>query len=151
MSQFFGSLGKRRTLACMLVFLLAGCGRNTGDVSGKVTYQGKPLVCGSVQFAGSDGQPRLSAIDKEGNYSLKNALAGENRILVFSLDPRREAEAARRNRMNNPGKPIEEPSVDPELSKRWFPIPEKYSDPQKSDLVFTIQAGKMNTYDIDLK
>ncbi|HTU19317.1 MAG TPA: hypothetical protein VMG10_14750 [Gemmataceae bacterium] len=134
---------KRLTLACMLAFLLAGCGGSgKGEVAGKVTYQGKPLVFGSVQFIGSDGQPHVSAINTEGNYSLKDVLVGDNHVLVLSLDPRKVV------RHDRQGKPVEEPTIDPKL---WFPIPEKYSDLKQSDLTFTVEGGKKNTYDIALK
>jgi hypothetical protein len=142
MGRFFRSIGKRRFLPCLLVILPAGCGPAKGDVAGKVTYQGKPLVLGSIQFTGSDNQPRQSWIDQDGTYLCKDVLAGENHILVVSIDPRMMV------RRDKKMKPIEEPKVDPKL---WFPIPSKYSDPQKSDLTFTVEGGKTNTYDIDLK
>jgi hypothetical protein len=45
------------------------------------------------------------------------------------------------------------PPADPaeaELAKKWFPIPETYSDPGKSGLQVTV-SGKVTTFDIDLK
>jgi hypothetical protein len=142
MSRHLRRFGKYRAVTCLLVVLVAGCGPRTGAVAGRVTYQGKPVIFGSVQFTGSDNQPRLAAIDPEGRFSLEAVLAGENRVLVHSPDPRR---AVRRDKRDQP---LEAPPVDPKL---WFPVPEKYSNPQKSDLAFTIQPGTSNTFDIDLK
>jgi hypothetical protein len=140
---------KRRGFALALIFGLpicffvsTGCAPGRGEVSGKVTYQGRPVVYGSVQFIGSDNEPRLAEINTDGTYAVQGVIAGENRVLVHSSNP---AHAARVNKF---GQQIEPPPVDPKL---WFPIPEKYGLLDQSDLTFTIQANKSNLFDIDLK
>jgi hypothetical protein len=129
------------TLAALAVGL-AGCGRGTGDVAGKITFKSKPLVFGSVQFVGADNQLHLGAIAPDGTYSVQSITAGENRVLVHSPNPAYVVP------LDKQGRPREKPAVDPKL---WFPVPDKYSDPSQSDLVFTIEAGKINTFDIELK
>ena len=142
MKKRFHAFDGRRAIPLLVLFTLTGCGPGKGDVTGKVTYQDKPIIFGSVQFIDRSGQPQVAKIGEDGSYSLQDLIAGDNRVLVHSPNPK---EVVRRNKM---GEPVEAPAVDP---KRWFPIPEKYGDPQKSDLTFPIQSGKMNTINIDLK
>ena len=120
----------------------AGCGPGKGDVSGKVTYKGKPLVYGSVQFVGRDGQPKLAEIAKDGTYRAPGVTAGENQIAVNSGNP------AQSVMLDKSGRPKEPPPVDPKL---WFPIPDKYGDTRKSGLTFTVEKNVANTHDIDLQ
>jgi hypothetical protein len=57
---------RRAGLVGAVVLLAAGCG-GVADVSGKVTYKGKPVVTGSVTFYGPDKVPHVGAIDEKGN------------------------------------------------------------------------------------
>lgn len=59
------------------LLLLAGCGSNVGIplgyVSGKVTYQGKPLGHGNVVFmpeTGGNGVPAVAAIASDGSFKM---------------------------------------------------------------------------------
>src|SRR5262245_2156892 len=85
---------RRRHVAatCLLLPLiggLAGCGAGVGDVSGKVTYQGKTVVCGSVVLVGPDGMTKVGTIQQDGTYVVKGVGAGQVGVAVFSLDPAR--------------------------------------------------------------
>ena len=133
----------RSTVALALLPLAAlGCA-GKGDVSGKVTYQGKPLVFGTVQFEGSDGMLRQANIDRDGSYSVRGVAVGEAKVAVSSLNPK-SSDFVPMQREG--GKP---PPPRPEI-KGWFPIPEKYDTPFKSGLTYPIKRGE-NKIDIELK
>src|SRR5262245_6140514 len=83
---------KKRTIMLVRLFsvlllsilLVAGCTRSAerqAEVSGKVTYNGKPLPGGRVTFVGSKGYTGSGIISPQGEYSLHSPL-GEVQIGV---------------------------------------------------------------------
>ncbi|HJZ54179.1 MAG TPA: hypothetical protein VKE74_04445 [Gemmataceae bacterium] len=133
---------RRAAVAAALLAFAGGCG-GRGDVSGKVTYQGKPLVWGTVQFEGSDGMLKQANINSDGTYSVQGMATGEAKVAVSSINPK-SSDFQPRVVEGRPGPPPR-----PEV-QGWFPIPDKYDTPHKSGLVYTIKSGP-NTIDIDLK
>ena len=132
----------RAVLPAAVLAFAAGCG-GRGDVAGKVTYQGKPLVWGTVQFEGSDGMLKQANINGDGTYSVRGLAPGEAKVAVSSINPKSADFQPRVVEGRLP------PPPRPEV-KGWFPIPDKYDTPHKSGLVYTIKSGP-NTIDIDLK
>jgi hypothetical protein len=128
--------------AALLTLAAAGCA-GRGDVSGKVTYKGKPLVWGTVQFEGSDKIIKQGNINSDGTYTIRGLAPGEAKAAVSSINPRSSDFQPRQVEGRPPPKPR------PEV-KGWFPIPEKYDTPHKSGLVYTIKGGE-NTIDIELE
>jgi hypothetical protein len=125
-----------------LALVAAGC-QGTGDVSGKVTYKGKPLVFGTVQFEGSDGRLCQGNIGRDGSYSVTGVATGEANVAVSSLNPK-SSDFVPLQREGGPKLPPR-PDV-----PGWFPIPAKYDTPYQSGLTYTIKRGE-NTIDIDLE
>jgi hypothetical protein len=125
-----------------LAFALAipGCGPGRGDLSGRVTYQGKPVSSGSVVIRGADKMLRSSPIAADAAYAVKDIGAGLVTITVYCPDPAAVATISRQ-----PGKPA--PLKD---NSKWFPIPAHYKDFDKSGLTFQLKSGP-NQWDIDLK
>lgn len=125
-------------LASAVVFLVltaTGCGSGTplGEVSGTVTYQGKPAEHLQVSFEPVAGGRRSTAVtDSSGQYALQytrdesGALIGEH--LVRLTWPARNAKDLRR--------------------REAMPIPESYNS--KSEHRVTV-AGGSNQFDIDIK
>jgi len=138
----FARCARRAAVAAALLAFVAGCG-GRGDVSGKVTYQGKNLVWGSVQFEGSDGMLKQANIKSDGTYAVQGVATGEAKVAVSSLNPNSSDFQPRVVEGKAPPPP--RPKVE-----GWFPIPDKYDTPHKSGLVYTIKSGP-NTIDIDLK
>jgi hypothetical protein len=133
----------RSTVALALLPLAAlGCA-GKGDVSGKVTYQGKPLVWGTVQFEGSDNLVKQGNINSDGTYSIRGVATGEAKVAVSSINPKSSDFQVRQVE----GGPAPKPR--PEV-KGWFPIPDKYDTPFKSGLTYPIKRGE-NKIDIELK
>lgn len=114
-------------------------------MNGKVLFNEKPLVFGTVLVIGSDNLSRHSPIAEDGTYSVKDLAPGKAKVAVTSVDPQSIA----RNIIRREG-------VDPKLYggsdniKGWFPIPSKFGDFATSELNYTINGGE-NPIDIILK
>jgi hypothetical protein len=135
-------------LVTMLAVVSCGCARR-GNVHGKVSFQGRPIVHGSVVLVGADEQPVIGRINPDGTYVVNGALAGEARVAVVSPDPEPPPMAGRAL----PGtKERKKPqSKDPPVDRqKWFPLPRKYEVADTSGVTTIIQGGD-NTFDIELK
>jgi len=134
-------------LFCCLVF--AGCGERlpeTVPVSGRVTWQGKPLTSGRVVFhpqAIAEGLPRRPAtgdLDAAGRFELTTfrngdgAVPGSYRVCIFSyLSDQTGAED------------------DVSIPETVWRIPERYGDPSRSGLGATVPVGSEPlTFDFQL-
>src|SRR5947209_9622650 len=76
-----------RVAMLMLVLFATGCGADVGDVRGKVTYNKRSVIAGTVMLLASDGKPYDSAIDSAGNYVIRKVPTGPARIAVTSILP----------------------------------------------------------------
>ena len=149
----------RIALAIACVLPLAGLaaafawGSRTSNVSGTVTYAGKPLASGTVFMIGTDNVVCYGPIDSEGRYSIRGVRAPHVKIGVTSPKPetpglhrrRRNAERAPRGDEKGPPASVRDPDA-----KKWFPIPTIYGDAEKSGLEASLSRGRV-TQDIDLK
>jgi hypothetical protein len=139
----------------MALFCLAGCTRH-GEVTGKVTYQDRPLNYGSVSFVGEDNLPVSAKINPDGTYTANGVPYGKVRVAVVSPDPsrllhvgkiREPVDAPENRKRKDLPEPTLPPGVDPE---KWFEIPAKYSDCDKSELVLTV-SNPTTKFDIPLQ
>lgn len=63
--------------------ILAGCSRPVGSISGKVTYQNKPLKGGSITFVSNEGRKSVPAtIGLDGTYKIDSIAAGTYKVCV---------------------------------------------------------------------
>src|SRR5262245_30902479 len=76
-----------------LLLLAAGCGPGTRTAAGKVTYQGKPVVWGSVTLKAADGSMHQVGINLDGTYRLDRVPVGPAQVGVSSPDPTPSARA----------------------------------------------------------
>ena len=124
----------------MLAILSAGCGPSgpkIAYVTGKVTMDGKPLANATVVFIPENGRPAGASTDANGNYVLnfsqgrRGAIPGNNSIRISTQrDP-------------TPG---ENGTAIPGAKET---IPARYNS--ASELTFTVEPGKRNTANFDLK
>jgi hypothetical protein len=142
----FGGAARVGLLAVLLAAL--GCGGGPADVSGKVSYQGKTLVFGTVVMQGPDGLAIPGTINPDGTYRVVGVAPGKVLIGVVSRDPGPPS-AAKGRVSGKTSREGEEAGPGAERSK-WFPIPPKYEDHTKSGLTTTLKPGP-NQYDIDLQ
>jgi hypothetical protein len=132
----------RLAAVALLALAALGCG-GRGDVSGKVTYKGKPLVFGTVQFEASDKSFKQGTINEDGTYSVEGVPVGEAKAAVNSPNPN----SGDFQPLIREGQPPPPPR--PEI-RGWFPIPREYQDLSKPVLSYPIQRGQ-NVIDIELK
>ena len=73
----------------LLMSLLAavGCGGGTADVSGKVTFKGKPVTYGTVMILGSGGLPKSGVLRPDGTFTVTGVPLGPVKVAVSSPRP----------------------------------------------------------------
>ncbi|HZW33526.1 MAG TPA: hypothetical protein VFF52_22595 [Isosphaeraceae bacterium] len=129
-----------------------GCGESGPEmarVTGRVTYQGKPVSKGTVAFHSTDPQKRPNAtgtLDPNGYYKLQThepgdgAQLGDYDVTIYSHDDAT---------MNIGGVNIV-PQYIPKTPVKPKPLtPTKYEDPKTSGLRKTVKSGS-NTFDFEL-
>jgi hypothetical protein len=143
---------------CLGAVLVAGCGGGsrlpegeTGTVSGRITYMGKPAPEGSsvVFLHKESGATAFGQLDSDGGYTLQ--MRGGDDILVGDYDvgispPTNDQTAGITDEQ------AMEMSVASEIPTvvEHKEIPERYRTPETSEQIFGIKAGA-NTYDLDMK
>jgi Rieske Fe-S protein len=111
----------------------------TGMVEGHVTYKGKPLEGGTIQFHPEKGKPIIVKLQAEGTYKAKDVPLGEVRVTV-------ETESV--NPANAKGG--DKKDTAPAKDTKYQPIPAKFAKPDTSGLTAEVKKGKQ-TLDIDLQ
>jgi hypothetical protein len=123
----------------------AGCGDPTTEVTGKVTYQGKPVVYGSVVVFDAGGAPKSGAIQPDGTFRISGVRLGSVKVAVSSPLPPGSQPTGKKDARDavDPDKPpVEVAPAPPEVIKNWVPIPNKYGDPNTSELTTNVKAGE---------
>jgi hypothetical protein len=140
---------KIRKMSLLLPVLLAGicgCG-STAKVTGKVSYQGRPVTYGSVIFRSADKTAHSGVIEPDGSYSVEGVPSGTSAIAVISREPSKGRSVARRNK---PGQVDDGATAKAAAMNRWFPLPPNFEDAKTSGLECTVDSRHVN-HDIDLK
>jgi hypothetical protein len=129
-----------------------GCsgGVTTTDITGTVKYQGKAIVSGNVTIVASDGNMFSGDIQPDGKFSIAALPTGAAKLGVTSMNPNRAPAAVGRgaSRGSATGGPKDAgggggaATAPAPMVTGWFPIPDTYMDPMKSNLTGTIEAGK---------
>ncbi|MCZ2341498.1 MAG: hypothetical protein LC104_06835 [Bacteroidales bacterium] len=144
MAQFsLPRMGLLFSLACMI-----GCGPESPrrEIHGIVTFDGKPLPAGMIQFESLPDQPTCneSAPIQNGAYTvtgLGGLLPGKYRVRITSLD----ANAPKPAEDVAPGTPVEEKKLSP-TSKN---LPAKYNT--QSELTAEVSSTQSEPINFDLK
>jgi hypothetical protein len=133
---------------------VVGCGAKVATVSGKVTFQGKAVVFGTVSIIGPDGITKSGSINPDGSFTVSGVGVGEGKVAVTSLKPPDGTGGAKpkgggRDAGDDERKPEKpDPAAPPEVIKNWFPIPSKYGDHKQSGLIVPVGDGKPVTIDL---
>ena len=143
----------------LLAMLLTGCGGGPrlGKVSGRVTFNGKPVPTGTIMFYPDAGPAAVGAIGPDGAYSLTTikqgdgAVVGSHRVSIQATtvgpgslaDPKSFEEEMDLAQRKDPKAKVLVPG-----KVEWI-VPEKYSRPETTDLTATVQPGA-NTIDFVL-
>ena len=117
--------------------LAAGCNdENAGlvPVKGKVTYKGKPVPNGTINFMPDAGRSAYGEIQPDGTYSLM-AIPATHKVVVMAL-------ADTSNRLPEERSPLPAPIV-----------PNKYTHISTTDLTAKVEdkGSKPNEFDFELK
>jgi hypothetical protein len=123
------------------LLLLTGCGPGVGELTGRVTYEGKPVLVGGLLIH-RPGYPSVSASmsEEDGSYTATGIPCGEVQIAVISPKP----SPLKPPRGGN-GVPLPNPKL-----KLWLEIPRRYENIDTSGIVAIVKPGA-NTFDIELK
>lgn len=144
---FKGSRWIGGALCSILLLFLCGCG-NSANVSGKISYQGRPITYGSVIFLRSDNSAFTAAIKPDGSYLVEGIPPGNASIAVISRNPALGRSAVHPPKPNSAGKP--EAALQETAVQGWFPLPHNYEDAKSSGLTCDITKGQV-IHDIELR
>ncbi len=127
----------RRSLTALCTFLLAGCGgASTGDVSGEIKINGKPLTGATVTFYDAANKAPSGIVGDDGKYEVKKVATGTAKIAIVTPLPMTFA-----GPLGGAG----------EMPKIVTPtIPAKYHDRELSGLTLDVKSGSQ-IHDITLK
>jgi len=121
----------------------AGCGgraNETGDVSGKVTINGKPVTAGIVKFFPADGrEPVHTGLGPDGTYRATGVPVGRSKVAIETLPFRQ---------LTPPPPAIAKQLGGPRT--KYVPIPAKYEKPESSGLHYDVKKGAQE-WEIELK
>jgi len=139
-------------LPLALVAALSGCGGGT-KLDGKVTYQGRPVISGSVIVLNEDGTAESGVIQPDGSYSVEGVKKGHVRVGVLSPDPARARSILVTDRSH--AKEDHKPARDTRSAAKsraggWFPLPHELGDPEKSGMGCDVTKSRSH-YDIEMK
>jgi len=119
---------------------LTGCGEQTGTVTGKVLFDGKPLSRGQVTFISDSGTPRPAVIDHDGKYTLQ--IPPGNFKITVSVPAFKPLAGGRVQQMDPAKFQASGPVVDAkERNKETPDIPPEYTLREKTPLSYTVTAG----------
>lgn len=136
----------------LLVFaLVSGCGGGKGDVTGKVTFEGKPIPWGRITFVSKGGnQLAISSSIKNGEYKIVGCPAGLAKISVESFLARKSETEVKNPLAKGFGPPKTADSPPPEAIGKHLEIPQILGNPESSGLEYTVKRGEQS-FDFDLK
>jgi len=123
-----------------------GCAGGDCTLAGKVTYQGKPVVYGTVIAQGSDGIRRTGNIGLDGSYSVEKLPPGAVKLTVESPQPPDQDTLNQAPTGGPAGAPRNRKAID---RSKWMALPDKYADADQSGLSTTLKVGA-NPFDIEM-
>jgi hypothetical protein len=148
-----------RTLLCgALVFgvgFLQGCSKRgsqtpTASLSGKVTYNGKPLTGGNMTLRTKGKGDTVIRINADGSFEGTSVPLGEMSVAIDTEPVKLWLEQAGKTLVFNPKdidkikgeKNLKDIGSDPFKGMEYVPIPKKYTKHQESGLTVTVKEGK---------
>ena len=144
MTDCFVSRKRITSWLCLVVLasvqLCIGCGPTPATITGKVTFEGKPITTGSIAFLTQNGKV-VSGNIWQGEYQVVGVEIGPKaRVSVISHHPS--------PMMRPPTGPIED--VPQRESLEFVPIPDRYASAAESGLFCDVVEGEQ-THDFSLK
>jgi hypothetical protein len=145
---------RKATLAAWLAAAvgIGGCesGPGFGDVSGTVTYDGKPLPGGEVIITNeADNLMASGYLSPEGTYSIKQAPAGPVRVIVRNEELKHQIDEKTVKALQRKGVPIVI-EKNPGKGTKYVPVPARYASRETSELKYEVKKNEANKIDIVL-
>lgn len=127
----------------LLLVALAGCAPGLGDVSGTVTFEGKPIPWGRISFVSEVGKkPVLSSYIRMGKYEIKGCPAGLARISVESFSvPAADTKLEPKEMAKGFAPPPRAEQPPAEAAGQFVEIPARYGNSQSSELEYQVTRG----------
>ena len=136
---------------CWVLSFAVGCGPRFGEVSGEVTYKGKPIPGGMVTFRPNEESMNSVTYVLEGDGKFKVQLpVGNVKVCLDNreFEPRPATMQAMAPGLNLPpevAKSMQASSKESSrVSDRWVKIPSKYYELESTDLTFKVKGGKQS-------
>lgn len=126
----------------------AGCavGGATGQVSGQVRFQNKPLPLGRINFfSAENGNLVAFSTITDGTYTIASCPTGEVKIAIESFGRASEDIVPKGLAIKPPGQ-NDRPGLP---AVKAVNIPARYRDPAQSELTLVVKRGA-HTHDIEL-
>ena len=124
-------------LVAMVVVGITGCGSQTGDISGTVSFDGKKLPSGRISFLCEGGdKPVLMSSITEGYYIVKGAPIGPAHVTVETFEVTTTPVP---NMIASPLPPDQQ--HDAAAEAEYVRIPARYGAPAASGLSYAIVSG----------
>ncbi len=136
----------RLLVPAALALAMVGCGSGTSTLSGKVTYQGRPVLSGYVTVVNEDGTASSGVIQPDGTYTVEGVKRGHVRIAIVSPDPARAHSVLNKgdHKDAKAGHGHTKPGTN-----GWYPLPANLGDPEKSGLTLDATASRVR-HDIEM-
>lgn len=131
---------------------ISGCesGPGFGDMSGTVTYEGKPLPGGQVIVTNeADNLMASGYLSPEGTYSIKQVPAGPVRVIVRNEELKHQISEKAAKDLQRKGVPIVI-EKDPSKGNKYVPIPARYASRETSELKYEVKKNEESKIDIAL-
>jgi hypothetical protein len=138
---------KTQAIAWLALLVLFGCAR-TGTVTGKVTYQGRPVRHGTVIGLNIAKSAQSGVIEPDGTYTIPAVPYGEFKIAVVSRDPSKGRSTTRGEKPDRKEKKSSAAEAAP--IEGWVPLPSSYEMPGSSGLRCNVDSRSVR-YDLELK
>jgi hypothetical protein len=133
-----------------VLLLLAGCSSPVA-ITGKITYQGKPLPVGNVTFVPEQGGGGFTSEIRNGEYKVTKVPLGPSKIAVMT--PSQSTPNQYMEKMRPPPEMLKQAQGkvpgDPGSDPKPVPIPKKFNDPDTSGLTYTVTGGSQ-VHNIDI-
>jgi hypothetical protein len=131
-----------------LSLVSGGCGEKKGSISGKVTFDGKPLPAGRITFLSQESKHiSKESIIVDGAYSISDFPAGPVIITGESFPPPKGGEKSTMPKDLGLPPPGREKPKTPE--GKYVPIPPRYGNMEESGLTYTVLPGEQE-HDVPL-
>jgi hypothetical protein len=140
------------------LLVLAGCSAQAGReghawIKGKITFQNKPLSGGSIHFFQDQEKVGSTMIRPDGSYTAEIPL-GQVKVAIETVSVKYQDREAILKIMKENGYDVDQrkPNSPAFTAPKgtYVDIPERFSDPEKSGLEYTVVRGQQ-TWDFELK